>query len=128
MKFARRQPKRPNVELTSMLDVVFLLLIFFMVSTRFETLSEVPIALPQIGEPAAPRTGEATRVQLRANGVASIDGEEVSVDALVERLGEAKKIVLAADEAVQHGVFMEVLTSLRALPLSSVQVEVRSSP
>lgn len=128
MKFARRQAKRPNVELTSMLDVVFLLLIFFMVSTRFDTLSEVPIALPDIEQAASPRSKEATRVQLLPGGTAMIDGAEVPRAKLGERLAKAKKIVLAADEAVQHGVFMEVLTTLRALPLSSVQVEVRSTP
>ena len=46
MKFRTLQPDSPEVSLTALIDVVFLLLIFFMVSTTFEWRTELGIELP----------------------------------------------------------------------------------
>ena len=124
MKFERKTSVKPTVDLTPMLDVVFLLLIFFMVSTRFDIVREVPIALPKVGAGAAAQNKLSQRVQIQANGALFLDGDEVARSDLESRLQSVKRVVLSADEAVSHGVFMDVLTSLRALPLESVTVEV----
>ena len=46
MKFRSHEPSSVDVDLTSMIDVVFLLLIFFMVTTTFNHNSALKIALP----------------------------------------------------------------------------------
>ena len=124
MKFDRKVRIKPSVDLTPMLDVVFLLLIFFMVSTRFDSPREVPIALPQVGGATATQTSSNQRVQIQANGELFLDGKEVERSELEGRLKDAKRVILSADKAVSHGVFMDLLTSLRALPIESVTVEV----
>jgi biopolymer transport protein ExbD len=48
---SRQQP--PDINLAPLIDVVFLLLIFFMVSTTFKHESEIKIELPRAGEKAA---------------------------------------------------------------------------
>lgn len=126
MKFERKVSTSPSVDLTPMLDVVFLLLIFFMVSTRFDTVREVPIALPQVGAGTSTPNNTSQRVQIQANGALYLDGSEVKQLDLEGRLSTAKRVVLSADKAVSHGVFMEVLTQLQALPLESVTVEVEA--
>ena len=53
MKFARRTRAEVEVNLTPLIDVVFLLLIFFMVSTTFNKNTELSIDLPEAsGDPA----------------------------------------------------------------------------
>ena len=47
MKLSLRQRTQPEVNLTSLIDVVFLLLIFFMVSTSFVKQSQISIRLPE---------------------------------------------------------------------------------
>jgi len=47
MKLSLRQRTQPEVNLTSLIDVVLLLLIFFMVSTSFVKQSQIAIRLPQ---------------------------------------------------------------------------------
>ena len=47
MKLSPAQNEEPEVNLTSLIDVVLLLLVFFMVSTSFERNSELKIELPQ---------------------------------------------------------------------------------
>ena len=46
MKFARRKTEPPEVNLTPLIDVVFLLLIFFMVSTSFKLETQLMVELP----------------------------------------------------------------------------------
>jgi biopolymer transport protein ExbD len=47
MKLSLRPKSQPEVNLTSLIDVVFLLLIFFMVSTSFVKQSQIAIKLPE---------------------------------------------------------------------------------
>ena len=47
MKFKRQRKEALAVNLTPLIDVVFLLLIFFMVSTSFTDLSELVVNLPE---------------------------------------------------------------------------------
>ena len=55
MKFKRQRSQEVGVDLTPLIDVVFLLLIFFMVSTTFTRESHLQIELPEAsGEPAPP--------------------------------------------------------------------------
>lgn len=47
MKFQRRRKEKLDISITSMIDVVFLLLIFFMVTTTFQRHTQVKIKLPE---------------------------------------------------------------------------------
>jgi biopolymer transport protein ExbD len=54
MKLRAREREEPTVDLTSLIDVVFLLLIFFMVSTNFERQAVLKIDLPEASAVEAP--------------------------------------------------------------------------
>ncbi len=69
MKFARRGRHEASVELTPLIDVVFLLLIFFMVSTTFIRETQLKIDLPEAA-------GELQEI------------EEEVIEITVDRLGE----------------------------------------
>lgn len=47
MRFQRRRKEKLDISITSMIDVVFLLLIFFMVTTTFQRHTQVKIKLPE---------------------------------------------------------------------------------
>jgi biopolymer transport protein ExbD len=70
----KRQRQRPIVNLTPLIDVVFLLLIFFMVSTTFDTQSRIKITLPEI-ESQVPEDEFQDRilVQIAADGSMSLN-------------------------------------------------------
>jgi len=50
MKLGERRDRAPDINITPLIDVVFLLLIFFMVSTTFSRLTELEIQLPEASE------------------------------------------------------------------------------
>ncbi len=80
-----RKPRRPS--LTPMIDVVFLLLVFFMLASRFGTEEALPLPLAGGGEPwsGPPRLVEIAPAGLRLNGV------EMEAAALGARLAALKE-------------------------------------
>jgi len=101
------------INLTSLIDVVFLLLIFFMVSTSFALIQGIKVDLP---------TTTTTQEKIEQNIVISITKEgkiylgktQVSKTELVKRLkrqiGEKKSlVVINADKDTRHGMVVEVM-------------------
>ncbi|EMP55659.1 biopolymer transport protein ExbD/TolR [Marinobacter santoriniensis NKSG1] len=69
MKFKRQRSQEVGVDLTPLIDVVFLLLIFFMVSTTFTRESHLEVELPEAsGEPAKPAETQQIDVVINAQG------------------------------------------------------------
>ena len=68
MKFRRERPDEPDINLTPLIDVVFLLLIFFMVSTTFERASELAIQLPEATPEAEPKKQTVVDIGIAAEG------------------------------------------------------------
>ena len=106
-----RQLRRPEVSinLTPLIDVVFLLLIFFMVSTSFSDLTQLVVDLPEAeGAPASADT--AVLLVVDAAGKMTMDGEPVPNDArgLSAAMGERLSgntdilVTLSADAMTPH--------------------------
>ena len=106
-----RQLRRPEVSinLTPLIDVVFLLLIFFMVSTSFSELTQLVVDLPEAeGAPASADT--AVLLVVDEAGNMTLDGEPVPNDAhgLSAAIGERLSgntdilVTLSADAMAPH--------------------------
>lgn len=74
MKFRQHRAQEPEVNLTPLIDVVFLLLIFFMVSTTFEEESELEVILPDASQEATPDDQDMIVVGIDAEGRYEIEG------------------------------------------------------
>ncbi len=77
MKFSDRQEEETHINLTPLIDVVFLLLIFFMVSTTFSKESQLRIRLPESSEQApTEREIEFLEIEISSKGVFAIKGPD----------------------------------------------------
>lgn len=88
------------INLTPMIDIVFLLIIFFMVGTQFsQSEAQVEINLPEVTD-AKPITNlpDAVTVSVTAEGAIIVDGEPRTLEDLEARLRKAKENY--ADQAV----------------------------
>ena len=77
MKFSDRQEEETIINLTPLIDVVFLLLIFFMVSTTFSKESELRIQLPESSEePNREQKAQVVEIEIDADGVYAVRGPD----------------------------------------------------
>lgn len=128
----RRRRHRPaeggdagEVNLTPMLDVVFIMLIFFIVTTSFIKESGVEIERPQ-SSAATPRPDAQVMVAISSEGTVWVDGRPVDahrvgeqVAALVNGDGD---VVIQADRTATTGRLIEVMDRLRDAGVSDVSV------
>lgn len=68
MNLQQTRKEDPEVNLTSLIDVVLLLLIFFMVSTSFVNEAEIQIRLPEASQEPAPTEPETLEIAVTAEG------------------------------------------------------------
>lgn len=121
MGFRRRIPDPPKVDLTPMIDVVFLLLIFFMISTTFIEHPGLNIDLPMSGAERIKLNTKEIQVYLTAKGDIYLQRERVTLDELQRQLKDfgpmaAKKMtfLLMADKSVRHGRVIQLMDAAKS--------------
>ena len=119
MKFPHRNKKSAGFDLTSLIDVVFLLLIFFMLTTTFVNLeNRVEVNLPS-GDFAAAEPSENIIVSITENNIIYLNGKLIDPLKLTENVAEALKkqperiVVLEADTNVLHGKVIRIMDLLK---------------
>lgn len=123
MGFLRPKSEDPKIDLTPMVDVVFLLLIFFMISTTFVETPGISIRLPSSSSMAQPREPGEVKVSVTAEGAifhhdrGQLNGITLEeLDALLKHYREgASKMtfLLLADRDSRHGRVVEVMDLAR---------------
>ncbi len=120
MKFKQVRRELPALNLTPLIDIVFLLLIFFMVTTSFSRETRLLVSLPEASGSAENAT-ESIKVLVDKEGGYAINGRRLvnaEVDSLVRGLelesgGDVSLlVVLVADAEVQH---QSVVTAMEAI-------------
>lgn len=140
MKFRRQQRDEVGINLTPLIDVVFLLLIFFMVSTTFTREAHLSIDLPEAeGKPVEELDNQIEILvdesgRYRVNGVALVDNTMRTLQAAIykESTGDTTlpMIISAdADAAHQHVVqAMDAAGQMGFVHLSITTRQPASSP
>lgn len=125
-----RQKKRADylVDITPLVDVVFLMLIFFMVSTTFNVTSSLKLDLPSSHATAQQQEIKQVTIAINANGKLFVQDEAVSDEELRSRILNAShgdpnmRVVLRADSDARHKRVVFVLDTLRGLNMSKVGI------
>ena len=96
MKFRRQRREEVGINLTPLIDVVFLLLIFFMVSTTFTRETQLSIDLPEAEGQVKESTGEQIEILIDETGRYRVNGQGL-VDARMRTLQAAIYKISAGD-------------------------------
>ncbi len=131
MQFEGRRRFRHGPNLTPLIDAVFLLLVFFMLTSHFVRDQSLQIALPEAESAAELNDDGPVEVALAADGTLSIDGQDVAADALIQQLRQLlakrpqKLVTLRGDRAANLGAAVQVLDAARQAGAASVDVVAR---
>jgi biopolymer transport protein ExbD len=80
VNFQKRRSEEPELNLTSLIDVVLLLLIFFMLSTRFIDEGRIQMRLPEAGAEPQPTDASTLEIEVTAQGGYRVNGRTVADD------------------------------------------------
>lgn len=133
MPLKTQHDDRVHLDLTPMIDVVFLLIIFFMVATRFTELEhDIGLQLPEVNS-ASPLTSAPKQrvVNVHEDGHATLDGQEVTLDELMAQLTSACRdypqlsVVIRGDAACAYQHVAAVLATCKDAHVTELGITVR---
>ncbi len=131
-KFRREEM---SVNLTPLIDVVFLLLIFFMVTTTFREESEIEIDLPQASDQPVEQVGNPLEVVIDRDGRFYIDQKLVintQLDTLKRALRKTKgdrknpPLIISADANSPHQALVTAMDAARQVGLVRMSIATRN--
>ena len=126
MNFRHKNPEELDVNITPLVDVVFLLLIFFMVSTTFDRQSELNIELPEANGEITESEKKDIEIFIKQDGQYIINGQVLvnsKIDTLIRNLREKSagddslRVIISADKQSTHQAVMTAMDAARQVGL-----------
>jgi biopolymer transport protein ExbD/biopolymer transport protein TolR len=127
MQFRRTAKPDVAINMAPLVDVIFLLVIFFAVSTTFLETGGLKLELPTSSSTAEREIQEIT-VLLAEDGTVALGDETMSVETLATRLREVlsetdrKIVVLRADTNTSHGEVVKIMDLIRTSGATALNV------
>jgi len=131
MRFRTENEENFSLDLTPLVDVVFLLLIFFMVSTVFVDFKrQMDISLPSSKSSSPSETLEPIKVELTVDGQVFLNGEKVKIEELelaLSQISSSKNnsAIIRADKNLPYGNVIKVMGILQTAQILDIGVAVK---
>ena len=131
MRFRAENEENFSLDLTPLVDVVFLLLIFFMVSTVFVDFKrQMDISLPSSKSSSPSETLEPIKVELTVDGQVFLNGEKVKIEELELALSKIpssqnNSAIIRADKNLPYGNVIKVMGILQTAQILDIGVAVK---
>ena len=127
LEFLKHSEEELSINITSMIDVIFILLIFFMVSTQFKKAS-LPLDLPRSEETAESEQQDSTKVLAVNANQMELDGKIVSLEELepiLEKMySENQNLALSleCERTVEFERIVQILTKIQNAGISLIGI------
>jgi biopolymer transport protein ExbD len=130
MRFLKKSEEDYSINLPSMTDIIFLLLIFFMVATVLkDSTRRLDVQLP---EARSGQTTEAQRltIEMAADGTMSLNGELITQEQLEQQLqpigaDAQRSVIIKADKRLSYGKVIEIMGLCQASGIADIAVAVK---
>ena len=129
MRFARSRRPAAEINLTALIDILFIVLLFLVMTATFADRTFLQLTLPRTttGQRQADNPN-AMRIVVDATGELVLDGQAIDLAGIGRRLAAAPNrdellVVLAADERTPHGRVVEVLDTVRKAGVFRLNLE-----
>jgi len=127
MRYRERREDIQGIDISPLIDMVFILLIFFMVSTTFVKDMKLDLDRPAASSATTAST-KAIRLYIDSNGDTYMDGEPVQIWVIQSRLRDqlktmtTKAVLVVTDDEVPAGRLVEIVDQARLAGASDVGV------
>lgn len=134
MKFQRKSKTKLNLDMTPLIDVIFLLLIFFMISTTFIETDEINIVLPDVSTKSAQKVKSPLELTLTKKnqvfiGTRLIPWTAFKKDISAEIKSNAyKTAIIRADGDVKHKMVVRLMDILKQIGVQKISVATLIKP
>lgn len=127
--------EQSSINLTPMIDIVFLLIIFFMVGTKFvEMERKIAVQVPEVAEAATLTAAPQKRViNVYSDGEITLDRQPVTTDQLLTTLTAARNqyadvgVIVRGDAQGEFQNVAKVLNTVRRAGISEMGISVRQA-
>jgi biopolymer transport protein ExbD len=134
MRFRKVRDEEPSLGITPLIDIVFLLLIFFMLTSHFQVASGVSIKLPKVTQKSLQKDGEKITLIIDKEGRTYLKGEKVALENLIPKLKTMVEeeglvhLLLQADKDVTHGRVVQVMDLAKKAGVLSIIIAANWEP
>lgn len=131
MRYDEQVESDASIDIGPMIDIVFILLIFFMVTTTFVKDMKLELERPKASSAVA-ASSKAIRLFVDQNGSIYLDGEQVRLWLVQSKLRDllgtstSKVVLVVTDEGVPAGRLVEVVDQARLAGAESVGVATKN--
>ena len=131
----RRRAEEPEINLIAFIDVLLVVLIFLMLSTTFNQLTQIQITLPTANTEKQNTTPETLTLTIQADGRYSLNQQAIKATTVADiyaalqaaQIGPQTVLVIAADQNVRHQSVISAMEAARRSGLSRVTFAAQSS-
>jgi biopolymer transport protein ExbD len=131
MRVPRKEPEKARIEVIPMIDIIFFLLVFFMISTLSMTINRgLPVNLPKAAS-SQRDLRESLNITVTREGDIFLNKEPIALQEISQRVqtGLAKDpellAVINADDHAIHGAVVEVMDKVRLAGVSRLAIAVK---
>lgn len=130
MKFYKNKERVLSVEITPLIDIVFLLVIFFVVTSKIETNQYLTLDLPQSESFASALSNNSQNIILLETGVLIIDNQEFSMTELDKLMAgvaatfsKSEVVVLSIESKAFHEWVISLMDGLQQLGFQNIKIK-----
>ena len=130
MKFNNDKERALSVEITPLIDIVFLLVIFFVVTSKIETNQYLTLDLPESESFASSISNDSQNIILLDTGKMIIDNQEFSMSELDQlfvgvnaAFSRSEVVVLSIESKAIHEWVIELMDGLQQLGFQNIQIK-----
>ena len=130
MKFYKNKERVLSVEITPLIDIVFLLVIFFVVTSKIETNQYLTLDLPQSESFTSALSNNSQNIILLETGVLIIDNQEFSMTELDKLMAgvaatfsKSEVVVLSIESKAFHEWVISLMDGLQQLGFQNIQIK-----
>ena len=130
MKFYNNKERAISIEITPLIDIVFLLVIFFVVTSKIETNQYLTLDLPKSESFASALSNNSQNIILLESGVLIINNQEFSVTEIDKLMAgvaatfsRSEVVILSIESKAYHEWVISLMDGLQQLGFQNIQIK-----